>query len=188
MTTTNPVFAQLRSRNSSPKLVEPAPTEAEVDEMLHCALRSPDHGRLKPWRFVSIRGERRAAFGELLEASLLRSNPEADEAARARARAAPLRAPLIVVVLAAISEHPKVPPWEQRMAAGCAAFSLELAAEALGYASIWRTGAYAEDPRLVEALGGAANEEVVAFLYVGTRDCPPKPLPEMVPADYHRVW
>jgi len=188
MTADNPFLSQLRARNSAPRLTDPAPTQDELDEMLECALRSPDHGRLRPWRFISIRGERRADLGALLEQSLVRTNPEADDAARLKARGAPLRAPLIVVVLAAISEHPKVPPWEQRMAAGCAAFSLELAGEALGYASIWRTGAYTEDPALVADLGGAGNEEIVAFLYIGTRDGAPKPLPELVAGDFHRTW
>ena len=188
MTSPEPYLSHLRLRNSSAKLVEPAPSDEEVDEMLLCALRSPDHARLRPWRFISIRGSRREDFGALLEASLLRSNPEADETARARARAAPLRAPLVVVVLAAVTEHPKVPAWEQRMSAGCAAFSVQLAAEALGYASIWRTGAYPDDPGLVRDLGAADNEEIVAFLYIGSRGCEAKPLPELAPADYHRTW
>lgn len=188
MTAQEPFIAQLRQRNSSPKLTTPAPSEAELNEMLLCALRSPDHARLRPWRFVSLRGDRRADFGQVLEASLLRTNPDADEAAREKARNAPLRAPLVVVVLAAVQEHPKVPAWEQRMSAGCAAFSVQLAAEAMGYASVWRTGAYTEDPQIVADLGGGANEEIVAFLYMGSRAGDRKPLPELAPSDYHRAW
>ena len=193
MNAVNPVNASvhlefLRRRNSSPKLVEPAPDAAELNEMLQCALRSPDHARLRPWRFLSVRGERRTALGELLQASLLRSNPEADEAAREKARMAPLRAPLVMVVFVSLREHPKVPDWEQRISAGCTAFSLELAAEALGYASIWRTGAYAEDRELVRALGGSDTEEIVGFLYMGTRDGEAKPLPDMNPDDFHNEW
>ena len=182
------IIAFLQARNSAPRLTGPAPDEAELEEMIRCALRSPDHAWLRPWRFVSIRGPRRQDFGEVLLASLLRRNPDADEAARAKARNAPLRAPLLVVVLAAISEHPKVPAWEQRVAAGCAAFSVQLAAEALGYASIWRTGDYPSDPELAQALGGEAHEEIVALLYLGRRDAEPKPLPELQARDFHRVW
>ncbi len=156
--------------------------------MLRCALRSPDHAWLRPWRFVSIRGERREDFGAVLRASLLRRDPEADEAACDKALQAPLRAPLVVVVFAAITEHPKVPAWEQRLSAGCAAFSLELAAEALGYAAVWRTGAYTEDAELVRDLGGEDHEEIVAFLYLGTRDGAPKNLPVLDPDDFHRAW
>lgn len=183
-----PILDFLQQRNSAPRLSEPAPDDQELDQMLRCALRSPDHARLRPWRFLSIRGERRRDFGELLVASLLRANPEADEQARDKARNAPLRAPLLIVVLAAISEHPKVPAWEQRISAGCATFSLSLAAEALGYASVWRTGPYAEDAELLRAMGGSANEECVGFLYVGRREGPAKPIPELAPADFHSAW
>lgn len=188
MTAAPDILEFLQQRNSAPRLTDPAPTEAEVQTMLRCALRSPDHGWLRPWRFVSVRGDRRRDFGGLLAASLLRIDEQADDAAREKARNAPLRAPLVVVVLAAISEHPKVPAWEQRVSAGCAAFAVELAAEALGYAAIWRTGAYTKDPDLVAALGGAANEEIVAFLYLGTREGSAKPVPDLEPAEFHRVW
>lgn len=188
MTAAPDVLRFLQERNSAPRLTDPAPDDGELDSMLRCALRSPDHAWLRPWRFVSIRGERRAAFGELLCASLLRQSPDADEAARDKARNAPLRAPLLVVVMASIQEHPKVPAWEQQLSAGCAAFSLTLAAEALDYAAVWRTGAYAEDPQLVEALGGGEHEKIVGFIYVGTRDGKPKPVPELDPQDYWQAW
>lgn len=183
-----PTLDLLQQRNSAPRLAEPAPTGEELEEMLRCALRTPDHCWLRPWRFVGVRGERRGDLGALLEQSLVRSNPEADAAARAKARGAPLRAPLVLVVMAAISEHPKVPEWEQRVSAGCAAFAVELAAEALGYAAIWRTGAYTRDAQLVKEFGGEGNEEIVAFLYIGTRDGDAKAVPALEPSDFYRAW
>ena len=188
MTAAEQLIDFLKQRNSAPKLTDPGPDDAELDEMLRCALRSPDHAWLRPWRFVSIRGDRRRDFGELLLASLLRSQPDADAAARDKALAAPLRAPLVVVVLAAVEAHPKVPAEEQRLSAGCAAFALELAAEALGYGAIWRTGAFARDAELVKDLGGGPNEEIVAFIYLGTRDGSAKALPALEPASFHRAW
>ncbi|MFK7831022.1 MAG: nitroreductase family protein [Congregibacter sp.] len=182
------VLAFLQQRNSAPRLTTPAPNEQEFDQMLRCALRSPDHAWLRPWRFISFRGERREVFSQLLLASVLRRNPEADQAVRDKALGAALRAPLVVAVMAVIETHPKVPAWEQRISAGCAAFSLSLAAEALGYASVWRTGDYAGDARLLEDLGCAANEECVGFLYIGTRDGTPKAIPELSPGDFHRSW
>lgn len=178
----------LQRRNSAPKLTGPGPGAQELEQMLRCALRSPDHARLRPWRFLTIAGERRRDFGELLVASLLRSNPDADAQAQEKALNAPLRAPLVIAVMAVIREHPKVPAWEQRLSAGCAAFSLGLAAEALGYAAIWRTGPYAEDVELLRAMGGSENEECVGYIYVGRRDGPAKPLPELNPADFHSAW
>lgn len=188
MSTPSNGLSFLQQRNSAPRLSEPGPSAEELEQMLLCALRSPDHARLRPWRFVSIQGDRRAAFGELLRASLLRRDPDADQTAQDRALNAPLRAPLVIAVLVSLSEHPKVPFWEQRLSAGCAAFSLSLAAEAIDYAAIWRTGAFAEDKQLLRDLGGAENEEFVGFVYVGRRDGPAKPIPSMETADFHRIW
>ena len=188
MTETAPILDALRARNSAPRLTDPGPDDRQVDAMIECALRSPDHAWLRPWRFVSVSGGDRAALGELFEKSLLRREPDADEAARSKARAAPLRAPRMLIVLAAHTEHPKVPRWEQQVSTGCAAYSVLLAAEAMGFAAVWRTGAVAEDPAFVSELGAAANEKVIGFLYLGTRDGDAKALPELRAEDFHRHW
>lgn len=178
----------LQTRNSAPKLTEPAPTEAEMEQVFKAALRAPDHAWLRPWRFITIRGERREALGDLLERSLEARNPGADEAARSKARNAPLRAPLLVVPVVALSEHPKVPPVEQRLSAGCAAQAILLAAEASGYAGIWRTGDAAYDRAVMTGLGLAEHEEIVGFLYLGTRIGTAKQLPHLETAEFVSNW
>jgi len=178
----------LQQRNSAPRLVGPAPSAAQMADIVRAALRVPDHAWLHPWRFIVIEGDRRHAFGELLERCLLARTPDADEAARAKARSAPLRAPMLVVVVARLSQHPKVPPQEQRLSAGCAAQAILLAAEALGYAGMWRTGAAALDPAVMAGLGMSGNEEVVGFVYLGTRDGAPKPIPPLDAADFVSAW
>lgn len=178
----------LHSRNSSARLGEPAPDAAQLEDMLRCALRSPDHAWLRPWRFVSIRGERREAFGQLILESLLRRNPDASEAERSKALAAPLRAPLIVAVIACFTEHPKVPQWEQQLSAGCAAHAILLGAQALGFAGIWRTGPPTRDPELARQFGVADNERLIALLYLGTRVGEPKPVPGLEPRVFHEAW
>lgn len=184
----NENLAFLQQRNSAPRLAEPAPDDAQLQEMVKAALRAPDHAWLKPWRCLTLRGERREALGVELERRLLARNPEADEAARNKARNSPLRAPLLLVVVTRLSEHPKVPHSEQRLAAGCAAQSLLLAAEALGFAGIWRTGDAAFDPLIMSALGLGPDEEIAGFLYLGTRAGPCKPVPPLDPADFLRPW
>jgi len=99
-----------------------------------------------------------------------------------------LRGPLIVVVVARLSEHPKVPVIEQRLSAGCAAHGLLLAAESMGYAGIWRTGDAAFDRHVMNGLGLSDNEEITGFLYLGTRDGQPKPLPALQSTDYVSQW
>lgn len=178
----------LQQRNSAPRLVEPGPGEDDLREMISAGIRAPDHAWLRPWRFIRIAGERREAFGEVLERCLLARNPQADAAARDKARNAPLRAPLLLVVVARLSEHPKVPAVEQRLSAGCAAQGVLLAAEALGYAGIWRTGDAAFDPAVKRALGLSDGEEITGFLYLGTRAGAPKSLPDLDPQDFLSHW
>ncbi|MEE4143666.1 MAG: nitroreductase family protein [Halieaceae bacterium] len=184
----NEILQFLQHRNSSPRLVEPAPTGAEMDEIIRAALRVPDHAWLRPWRFITIAGERRHDLGLVLERCLRQRNPLAEEPALQKARAAPLRAPLLVVVVARLVEHPKVPALEQRLSAGCAAYAILLAAEACGYAGIWRTGDAAFDRAVMSALGLEASEEIIGLVYLGTREGAGKTPPALAPADFVSSW
>ena len=87
------ILSFLHSRNSAPKLTEPAPSAQQMEDIFQAAMRAPDHAWLRPWRFITIAGERREALGLVLEHCLMLRNPAADEAARIKARNAPLRAP-----------------------------------------------------------------------------------------------
>ena len=107
-----------------------------------------------------------------------------DEAQLAKALKAPLRAPLVVAVMLDYKAHPKVDRTEQVGSAAAATYAMSLAANALGYGTMWRTGQYATDPHVVEALGGSPQDEVIGFLYVGTRKGPSKNLPELDPSDF----
>ena len=178
----------LQTRNSSPKLTSPAPDASELETMVSAALRAPDHLWLRPTKFMLVQGDDREALGRLFEISLLKRDPDADENARAKALGAPLRAPLVVVVTVQLTEHPKVPHSEQRLSAGCAAYGLLLAAEAMGYAGIWRTGANAFDPEVAKGLGLARDEEIVGFIYLGTRIGKSKSLPSLDPGEFIQSW
>jgi nitroreductase len=184
----NDILHFLHNRNSAPRLCDPAPNEAELTEIFRAAVRVPDHAWLRPWRFITIEGDRRGALGEVLEKSLMRRMPDADSAARGKALNAPMRAPLIVVVVAILSEHLKVPKSEQRLSAGCAAQAILLASEAMDYAGVWRTGDAAFDVGVMSELGLTADEEITGFLYLGTRDGPSKKLPQLDPGQFVRSW
>ncbi|MFT4518161.1 MAG: nitroreductase [Halioglobus sp.] len=184
----NALLDFLQQRNSAPKLTEPAPSEAEMEEIFRAALRAPDHAWLRPWRFITITGDRREAFGELLEQCLIERNPEADDAARAKALKAPLRAPMLVVPVVKLSEHPKVPHAEQRLSAGCAAQAILLATQATGFAGIWRTGPAAFDRNVMTGLGLGSDEEIIGFLYLGSREGKAKSIPQLDTADFVSSW
>ena len=178
----------LLSRNSMPQLIEPAPPAEVIERLIKAACRAPDHAWLKPWRFLLIEGEARQKLGDIYaEAALLR-DPETPEPALERLRKQPLRAPVMITVIAHIQAHPKVPKQEQVLSAGCAAHAILLAAHAEGFAGIWRTGENAYDPNVIEAMGLADNEEIVGFLYLGTAAGPHKVLPENDINKYFQVW
>ena len=178
----------LLSRSSSTRLADPAPNEEELDNIFKAALRAPDHAGLKPARFINIAKHRLEDFGEVFETSLIKRDSQATLSQRERARAAPLRAPMIVVVVAKITSHAKVPPMEQRLSVACSAYAILLAAESCGYAGIWRTGDAARDPNIERALDLCPNEEVIGFLYLGTRVGQPKKLDEIRTGVYVTHW
>ncbi len=178
----------LLGRNSAGQLTDPAPRGEDLQTLFKAALRAPDHARLKPWRFLVIEGQGRAQLGEVFAQVALADNPALDREALDKLRAKPLRAPLIIVVIARLQQHPKVPEIEQTLSAGAAAHGILLAAHALGYAGIWRTGPMAFHPGVHRALGLQTEEKIVGFLYLGTRQGEAKPLPDYPICDFFQYW
>src|SRR5579862_1263742 len=97
----------LLTRRSPAGLKDPAPGDAALKSMLDAAMRAPDHGKLRPWRFLVLRGEARARLGTVMAEALKRRDPAATPPLLEKERAKPLRAPLIVVVAAEIIEGHK---------------------------------------------------------------------------------
>ncbi len=159
----------LLERNSAVRLQEPGPDARALDTMFQSAVRAPDHGRLHPWRFIVIAGAERERFGEAMARLLLARQPDAPTEVLDRERSKPLRAPIIVVVAARIQAHAKIPAVEQLLSAGAAAQNIMLAAHALGYGAMWKTGAPAYDPEVKRMLGLDRDDAIVGFLYIGTR-------------------
>jgi nitroreductase len=158
----------LLSRKSSAMLAKPAPSQEEIQILIQAAVRAPDHCRLRPWRFLIIENGAREALGDLLVEALRVRDPKASYAMIEKARGKPLRAPLIIVVIAKVEEHPKVPNVEQILSAGAAAQNIMIAAHALGYAGIWRSGAPCFDDHVRASLGATGEDQIVGFLYLGT--------------------
>src|SRR6185295_12499079 len=111
----------LLERASAVRLQEPGPSQDELDAILRSALRAPDHGRLRPWRFLVISGEERSRFGLLLADALKGRDPAATRETLERERQKALRAPLILIVAACTKPDTKIPEVEQVVSAGAAA-------------------------------------------------------------------
>ena len=174
----------LLTRTSWARLVEPAPAQDELELIYKAALRAPDHGLLRPWRFLVIKGEARDALGELFVKAIA---PE-DEEKITKLKSAPLRAPMIIVAVTCFKEHPKVPPIEQNGSTAAAVQNMSLAAYALGYASIWRPGEVAFNDKVKEGLGLNSSDEIVGYLYLGTPTVTDRKVPDLEIADYFSDW
>jgi nitroreductase len=157
----------LRSRVSPARLGPEEPDPRLIEQILAAGLRAADHGRLRPWRFLVVRGEARHRFGELLADGLKGRHPEATVEMLEAERRKALRAPVIVIVMAVIRDHPNVPDIEQIVSAGAAAQNMLVAAHALGLGGFWRTGAIAHDPLFKQALGASEKDIIVGVLYLG---------------------
>lgn len=157
----------IATRTSALKLTAPGPSREHIEQILRAGVRAPDHGRLRPWRFVVLEGDARKRLGDgianCLLAKLPTATPEQLEAERAKA----LRAPTIIVAAARITKG-KIPEIEQIAAVSAAVQNMFLAAHALGYGAMWKTGAAAYDANAKAKLGLAPTDQIVALVYLGT--------------------
>ncbi len=166
----NDSLSRLLQRRSVPSrwLVEPGPSEPEIETLLRIASRVPDHGKLAPWRFILIQGEARQRLGEVLAAAFQADNPEAGEDKVATERARFAQSPLVVAVVSRVVPHVKIPDWEQVLSAGAVCMNLLNGATALGYGASWLTGWAAFDRRVLDALGLKPEERIAGFIHIGT--------------------
>ena len=158
---------RLATRRSAPAqaLTVPGPSPAEVERILALGARTPDHGKLFPWRFVVMGRESRAALAQAL-APLARRQADPGKALKVLDKlTAP---PLTILVVSAPIEGHKVPVWEQQLSAGAVCMNLEHAANALGYAASWITDWYSYDRQALELIDVRAGEQVAGFIHVGT--------------------
>lgn len=178
----------LLTRTSMSRLQAPAPSAEQLDIMYRAALRAPDHGQIRPWRFLTVEGQGREALGELYAQALLHQNPQASAEQIKRARAMPLRAPMVIIVIACKQEHPKVPEYEQLIAAGCAAHGLLLAAQAQGLGAFWRSGEMTDNKHVTQQLGLQENEQIIGYIYVGTPSSDCRTGAQLEPAEFVGSW
>lgn len=173
----------LETRLSTPArlLGAPAPDRPVLLRMLGAAVRVPDHGRRVPFRFVTIEGTARDALGEALAEITRARHPDPDPATLEKDRARFSHAPLVVAVVAVLDpEDEKIPEQERLLSAGCACFSLLLAAQAEGFGAQWLTGWPAYDAQVLARLGLSAHERIAGFIHIGTptRQAPERARPD----------
>jgi len=181
----NAIIDNLLSRNSlaGSFMAAPAPSDAELRQILGAAQRASDHGRLRPWRFWVVRPAQYEAFYDQLAAAATRvqGDPARYDMNRDKYRLT-ARAPLLVVAAAKINTAHKVAPIEQVFAAGGATQLVLNGAHALGYAAFLFSGAGVFDPQFKASLGLGADDHLIGFICLGTPAGPGKPGPSAAEA------
>jgi nitroreductase len=162
------VIDTLLSRASVKLLDEPGPSDADLRLIFEAAVRAPDHGKLRPWRFLVIRGDAREQLSNLFAAAVKRREPGATESQIEKERGKPLHSPMVIAVVARIVTGHKIPPIEQALSAAAAAMNILNAVHALGYGAKWVTGANCYDPVFRRDFGLEETDQLVAFIHVGT--------------------
>ena len=165
--TNSAILDFIKSRRSIGNLVAPAPTHAQVEQAIEVALSAPDHKDLNPYRFIVLENQALNNLGTALKNAAI-AQGETDEKTLKKAENMPLRAPMIIACVTDFKPHDKVPHWEQVAASSCAVQNLLLALSAQGFATVWRTGPLANAPEVKRYFNVTADNQVIAFVYVGT--------------------
>ncbi len=172
-------------------MVPGAPSPGDQQTILAAGLRVPDHGKLAPFQFVLFEGEARGKFGrEVLAPRFAALNPSAAPTTIELEAKRFEQAGLVVAVLSTPKPHPKVPVWEQQLAAGAACMNMLSCAQALGYAAQWLTQWYSFDTEVLQAFGGdaQAGDQVAGVLYFGGQQINRVDRDRPDPANHIKIW
>lgn len=149
-------------------MVAPGPDAAELRDILALALRTPDHGKLSPWRIVTVADDQRDAFAALLKRAWVADNPGAAGMDLSALEQFARQAPMLTVLLSTPVADSKIPVWEQQMSAGAVGMNLLHAAHAHGFVGSWLTGWAAYNRDIAQAFGARDGDTIVGFFFLGT--------------------
>ncbi len=166
------------SRRSATTLVEPGPSSGQLAAILRAAGSVPDHGLLRPFRFVFAEGDARGTFGDALAAVADELSPGAPPIRLQKIRDKAFRSPALLGVV--FSPKPgKIERWEQSATAACAGYAVLLAAQSLGVGAVWKSVPFTKGRAFCEILGLTADEELLGWIHLGTSPAdtvlPPRP-------------
>jgi nitroreductase len=175
-------------RSGKPRdLGPPGPTAEELERILTIAMRTPDHGKIAPWRFVIVGKDQRQQLADLLAQALPEYDPEATPAHYAKALEFSHQAPVMILLISSPIEGHKIPVWEQQLSCGAVGMNLLQATHALGYVGGWITGWQAYSPRVTRAFC-EEGERIAGFIFLGTPQTPLEERPRPALADHFSQW
>lgn len=177
---TSPMRLLETRRSGKPRdMMGPGPDKSELDQMLRVAMRTPDHGKLAPWRFVIVDGDKRDNLAHLLTSAYRAEKPDAGRLELEAMEQFARQAPALVVVLSSPVASSKIPLWEQQLSAGAACMNLIMATHACGFVAGWLTGWPAYSERVRDAFG-SSDEQIAGFIFIGSpsRELEERPRPD----------
>lgn len=173
-------FMLTRRSRPAKTLTAPAPSRAELEPILTAAARTPDHGKLEPWRFIVIEQNAMPRLAEVVakRGTALGLDPEQITKGRAQFD----QGVLAVAVIETQKPSGKIPTLEQTYSAGAVCLALLNAALASGWGANWLSGWPSHDRGfMTEALGLAQNERIAGFIHIATESSAPpeRPRPDL---------
>ena len=181
-------LSNILTRNSPRELTTPIPNKKDMDEIYQAALRAPDHAWLRPSRFIEVTGDGLKKLSKIFTTYASNELHDVTEMQMEKYESAPFRAPMIIILVTKITEHPKVPKTEQMLSTAAAAENILLALHAKNYAGIWRTGKFALNQKIAEYLDLTPDHEVIGYLYIGTPTGVTKKIPDLDIENYVTRW
>ena len=168
-------FLQTRRSITAKNMICNQVNEDDLDDILGCGVRVPDHGALNPWELIVIKGDAKLRIGnDILAEEYQLDNPDASEDQINCERSRLCRASVVIAVLFKPVSHPKIPFWEMQLSSGAVCSNLLIAAQSLGYAAQWLTEWYAYNNSMIKELGGNPDTDKIAgFIYIGDKDKTP---------------
>ncbi|CAI3935091.1 nitroreductase [Commensalibacter papalotli (ex Botero et al. 2024)] len=178
----------LLSRFSSVALRDPVPDDQQLHQILSAAMCAPDHGRLRPWRFVVIPKNKRAEWLKSVEQSMTEQGYDYPESYIKKVQHNFSCAPMVIALgMRKITEKTSVSIDEQLMASSAAVMNVLNAVHALGFAAKWITGPI-DNKGVVKHIGFSEPYRMLGFLFVGTLCDAEQTPPRLNVDDYVVVW
>ena len=168
-------FLKTRRSTTAKTMISGHINESDLNDILACGIRVPDHGALNPWFLTVIKDKARYRIGkEILAPEYMLNNPEATEEEVDFEKNRFLRASAVIAVLFKPVSHPKIPSWEMELSTGAVCSNILVAAQSLGYAAQWLTEWYSYNDKMIKVVGGKPETDKLAgFIYIGDKEKEP---------------
>ena len=168
-------FLKTRRSTTAKTMISGHIKESDLNDILACGIRVPDHGALNPWSLTVISDKARSRVGEeILAPEYILNYPEATKEEINFEKNRFLRASAVIAVLFKPVSHPKIPLWEMELSTGAVCANILVAAQSLGYAAQWLTEWYSYNDKMIKAVGGnPETDKLAGFIYIGNKEKEP---------------